>query len=77
LDILEVSTDDKKKIVPLGLLTKSLQIKCIFLSVHPSDIIEQPEFFFFILACIPQASSSCDLLLTSNIFFKYHGKMEA
>jgi hypothetical protein len=65
LDILEVSTDDKKKIVPLGPLTKKLQIQCLFFSVHPSDIIEQPVFFS-ILACAPQASSLFDPLLASN-----------
>jgi len=36
-----------KKIIPLGLLTKKLQIQHLFLSVHPSDIIEQPVFFPF------------------------------
>jgi hypothetical protein len=51
LDILEVSTDDKKN-VPLGLLTKKLQIQRLFLSVYPLNIIEQPVFFF-ILVCTP------------------------
>ena len=33
--------------IPLGLLTKKLQIEHIFLLVHLSDIIEQPVFFSF------------------------------
>ena len=36
----------EKKFILLGLLTKKLQIKRLFLYVHPSDIIEQPVFFF-------------------------------
>jgi len=56
----------KKKTIPLGLLTKKLQIQRLFLSVHPSDIIEQPVFFS-ILACTPQAMSLFDPLPALNI----------
>jgi hypothetical protein len=46
-------TKKKKKIVPLGLLAKKLQIQRLFFFIYPypSDIIEQ--HFFFILACTP------------------------
>jgi hypothetical protein len=66
LNILEVSTDNKKN-YSFRNINQKVTNTTSFLSVHPSDIIEQPVFFFFILACTPQASSLFDPLLASNI----------
>ena len=65
LDILEVSTDDKKKCPFRTINQKVTNTTSFFLFVYPLDIIEQ-SIFFSILAYTPQASSLFDPLLASN-----------
>jgi hypothetical protein len=56
----------KKKNYPFRTINQKVTNTTSFLSVHPSDIIEQPVFFF-ILACTPQAMSLFDPLPALNI----------